>query len=527
MKQKRKIFDIYKPVFIPAAIIILSLVVVSFIFSEDIVKLFGAYQESASNKAGWFFILSVNIFVVAALFIAFSKFGNIRLGGQAAKPDFNTFSWFSMLFSAGVGIGLLFYGVAEPMYHYGNPPLAQAETYEVAKQAMLYTYLHWGLHGWGAYVIIGLALAFFTFNRKMPLTIRSIFYPLFGDRVYGPLGHVIDVIAVVATLFGLATSLGIGVKQVATGLNHLFGISAGTGTQVSLIAIITLFATTSVILGLDKGVRFLSVVNMRLAVVFLLFVLVLGPTVFLLDGFVQNLGEYLNNILSVGTWTETYSGKDWQNDWTIFYWAWWISWSPFVGMFIARVSKGRTIREFILGVLLVPSCLIFLWMSVFGGTAIWMEMNGIGEIAKAVDEDLSKALFVMLKELPLSSVTSFIGIVLVTIFFVTSSDSGSLVIDSITSGGKLDAPIGQRIFWALTEGLVAAVLLYAGGLEALQSVVLSAGLPFCIIVLIIIYSLYRGLQNEYRELMTKEKKLEKEEYVEQIQKLLEKHDDRS
>lgn len=498
--NSKRYFDIHAPVFYPAAFIVLTVIGVSFFFSDEINTLFSTFQAWTSTNFGWFFILATNIYVVAALFFAFSKFGRIRLGGKQATPAFSTFSWFAMLFSAGIGIGLMFYGVAEPIYHFTNPPLPTGHEAEQAQNAMMFTFLHWGLHGWGSYVIMGLALAFFTHNRKMPLTVSSLFRPLIGERVNGWMGHSIDVLAVVATLFGLATTLGLGVKQVGAGLSFLFDIENVTTTQIWLIAGITLAATTSVVLGLEKGVRFLSVVNMRLALVFLLMMLVLGPTAKLLDGFVQNTGYYFNNLFTAGTWAETYTGGDWQNGWTIFYWAWWISWSPFVGIFIARVSKGRTIREFVLAVLLVPSLLIFLWMSVFGGTAIAMEMQGTANIAEAVNADLSTSLFVLLEQFPFSGVTSFVGIILVTIFFVTSSDSGSLVVDSITSGGKLDAPVGQRIFWAIMEGAVAAALLFAGGLKALQSVVISAGLPFAILLLIIIYALYRELKEELNDI---------------------------
>ncbi len=520
MKEK-KYFDIYAPVFYPAAFIILTTIALSFFFSDGINHVFSAFQKMASNNFGWFFILATNLFVIAALYFAFSDYGKIRLGGKEAKPDFSTFSWFSMLFSAGIGIGLLFYGVAEPIFHYTNPPFPAANEAELAQQAMAYTFLHWGLHGWGSYVIIGLALAFFTYNKNLPLTIRSLFYPLIGERIHQWPGSVIDILAVVATLFGLATSLGLGVQQVGAGLNYLFGIVNTTQTHIILIGLITLGATTSVVLGLDKGVRFLSVVNMRLALIFLISIIIIGPTVFLLDGFIQNVGYYFNNLIAVGTWAETFTQGTWQNDWTIFYWAWWISWSPFVGIFIARVSRGRTVREFILGVLLVPSLLIFLWMSVFGGAAIYLDMAGVDTIAEAVNTDLSTSLFVFLEEFPFSSITSFIGIILVTIFFITSSDSGSLVIDSITSGGKLDAPVGQRIFWALLEGAVAAALLFAGGLKALQSVVISAGLPFAIILLFVIYALNKAFKEEINEIKKQARRKEQAEYIKYVKNLIE------
>lgn len=518
--KSKQYFDIHPPVFYPAAIIILTVIGVSFFFSDEIITQFSAFQSWTSNYLSWFFIASTNIYVLAALYFAFGRFGTIRLGGKNAKPEFSTFSWFAMLFSAGIGIGLLFYGVAEPIYHYTNPPLPTDYPVESAQQAMLFTFLHWGFHGWGPYVIIGLALAFFTYNRNRPLTVSSLFYPLIGERVNGWMGNAIDVLAVVATLFGLATTLGLGVQQVAAGLEFLFGVSNVTSTHIFLIVVITLAATTSVVLGLEKGVRFLSVLNIRLAIAFLLAMLILGPTATLLNGFVQNTGQYFSNLIAVGTWAETFTGGTWQNNWTIFYWAWWISWSPFVGIFIARVSKGRTIREFVLAVLLVPSLFIFLWMSVFGGTAIFLEMQGNTTISAAVNTDLSTSLFVLLQQFPFTSITSLIGIILVTIFFVTSSDSGSLVVDSITSGGKLDAPVGQRIFWAVMEGAVAAALLFAGGLKALQSVVISAGLPFALLLIVIIYSLYRELSQEHDKIQLAAAQKEQDNYLNELKSLL-------
>lgn len=472
-KRKNKYFDIHPPVFYPSAALILIFIVMTLLIGEPMENIFAQIQTAVSDNAGWFLVLSVNIFVIYAIYLAFSRFGNIRLGGKDAKPEFSTFAWFAMLFSAGMGIGLLFFSVAEPIFHFANPPRAVINEAAAARNAMKYTLLHWGLHAWAIYALVGLSLAFFAFNKKLPLTIRSVFYPILGERIYGRFGDAIDVVAVVATLFGLATSLGFGVQQVASGLHHLFGFPNTVWAQVTLIVVITLAATISVVSGLHNGVRILSELNMRLGLLFLILLLVIGPTVLLLDGFVQNTGAYLQSLLEIGTWTETYTQTSWQNDWTVVYWAWWISWSPFVGIFIARVSKGRTVKEFVLGVLLVPTLLSIFWFSVFGGAALYLELNEIGNIAVAVNEDISTALFVMLEQFPLNFITSFIGIILVTSFFVTSSDSGSLVIDSITSGGKLDAPVGQRIFWALSEGAVAATLLIGGGLQALQTAALS------------------------------------------------------
>jgi len=525
--RENKYFDIHAPVFYPAAALILLFIVLTLVIGKPMEVVFDNVQTAISDYGGWFLVISVNIFVVYAIYLAFSRFGNIRLGGRNAKPEFSTFAWFAMLFSAGMGIGLLFFSVAEPIFHFTNPPRSAINEAATARNAMKYTLLHWGMHAWAIYALVGLSLAFFTFNRKLPLTIRSVFYPILGERIHGRFGDVIDVVAVVATLFGLATSLGFGVQQVAAGLDHLFNFPNTRWTQVFLIGIITLAATISVVSGLHNGVRMLSELNMRLGLVFLILLLILGPTVLLLDGFIQNTGAYLQSLLEVGTWTETYTQTTWQNAWTVVYWAWWISWSPFVGIFIARVSRGRTVKEFVLGVLLVPTLLSILWFSVFGGSALYLEINEIGDIAAAVNEDISTALFVMLEQFPLNFITSFIGIVLVTSFFVTSSDSGSLVIDSITSGGQLDAPVGQRIFWAVTEGAVAATLLIGGGLQALQTAALTTGLPFAIILLIMCYSLYLGLKEEHEEWTRRERMRERESYEKVLSKLISQRADKS
>lgn len=518
--MKNKYFDIHGPVFYPSAIIILLFIGITLIVGKPMEAIFTQATAGITSNAGWLLVLAVNVFLAFSLYFAFGKMGKIRLGGQDAKPDFSTFAWFAMLFSAGMGIGLLFFSVAEPITHYSNPPRVVDSPVAAAQDAMKFTFLHYGLHAWAIYAIVGMSLAFFTFNKKLPLTLRSVFYPLLGDRIHGPIGNIIDVIAVVATLFGLATSLGFGVQQVSAGLAHLFNTPDTVLMQVLLIIGITGVATVSVVLGLDKGVRVLSELNMRLGLVFLVAMLFLGPTVFLLDSFVQNTGAYLQELPRLGTWTETFRDSNWQGKWSVFYWAWWISWSPFVSMFIARVSKGRTVREFFLGVLLVPSLLTFLWMSVFGGSALYLELNGLADVATAVDENIATALFVMLEEYPFSFVTSIIGIVLVTSFFVTSSDSGSLVIDSITSGGKLDAPVGQRIFWAISEGAVAAVLLLGGGLTSLQAAAISTGLPFTLLLFVICYSLYKGLSEEYANLQQQEQRKEADSYREVIAALV-------
>ena len=494
-------FDFHPQVFFVSAGLILLFVLVTLVFQEPAEAAFGAVQSFIATAMGWFLILSVSLYLGIAVLLAFSKYGKIRLGCQDAKPDFPTFAWVAMLMSAGMGIGLMFWSVAEPIFHFQDPPALigtiEPSSSAAAQQALGITFFHWGLHAWGIYALVGLSLCFFTYNWGLPLTIRSVFYPILGERIYGWPGNVVDILAVASTLFGLATSLGFGVQQVNAGLNFLCNLPISVPVQVGLIAIITGFATASVVSGLDAGVRRLSALNMILAAVFMTCVLLVGPTLFVLGNFVQTTGYYLESLPTLSFWTETFEGTSWQNSWTVFYWGWWISWSPFVGIFIARVSKGRTIREFVLGVLLLPTALTFLWMSVFGGTAMFMELgDSAGIIGDAVGKNVATALFVMLQQLPLTGITSFVGIVLVVVFFVTSSDSGSLVVDSLTSGGKLESPVTQRVFWASTEGGVAAVLLLGGGLQALQTASITTGLPFAVVLLVMCYSLYRGLNQE-------------------------------
>lgn len=494
--EKRKYFDFHAPVFIPSAVVVILFVAVTLIVGKPIENLFAEMQSGLYNNAGWFLILTMNILLVSAVIIAWSPLGKIRLGGEKATPEFSNFSWYSMLFAAGMGIGLVYFGVAEPVQHFIEPPTPVDGEIAAAEQAFQYTFLHYGFHPWGVYGMVALALAFFTFNRHLPLAVRSLFSPLLGRRVEGIFGNTVDTLAVVACLFGLATTLGFGAQQLSSGLHFLFGIEDSLSNQVTIIILVTLAATVSVVLGVDKGVRKLSEFTLWVAGIFLISMLLLGPTVFLLESFIDNVGLYLQNFLHLSTYTEAYADTEWQNNWTIFYYAWWISWSPFVGIFIARVSRGRTVREFITYVVLLPSIVSFFWFSVFGGSAIYLEMNNIAPIGAAVAENISTALFAMLGSYPVGTLMSFAGVVLIIGFFVTSSDSGSLVVDSLTSGGKLDAPVGQRIFWALAEGALAATLLIGGGLVALQTAVMLASLPFAITLILMVWSLVKGLQRE-------------------------------
>lgn len=496
-------FDLHPSVSLISAILILIFIGITLFNPTATNAYLIGLQRKITGNLNWFFVISVNIFLLFPIFLMISKFGEIRLGGPKAKPEYSNFAWYSMLISAGMGIGLVFFGVAEPLFHANTILPHNNSTSQV--QALATTFLHWGLHPWGIYSLISLALAFFAYNRGLPLSLRSVFYPILKDRVFGKIGDIIDITAVISCLFGLATSLGYGAQQINSGLNYLFGIPQGTKIQVFIIVIITLIATLSVVSGIGKGVRILSELNIKMAGLFLIVILILGPTLFIFRSFGNSIGYYLNNFFELSFFSE--NGSGWQGSWTIFYWTWWISWSPFVGMFIARVSKGRTIREFIFAILIIPVLLSFIWFTTFGATAFYQNAITGGELLKAVNTDTSTALFAMIQGMDISNILktiiSIIGTFLVISFFVTSSDSGSLVVDNLTSGGKLNSPILQRIFWALTEGAIAISLLISGGneaLNALQTGVILSGLPFTIILLIMMYSLYLGLKTDLHKL---------------------------
>lgn len=469
--------------------------------------LFVQIKDTIISKGNWVFILTSNLFIAVCLFLAFSKLGNVRIGGVNSKPEFSNFAWYSMLLSAGMGIGLMFWAVGEPLYHSEiMTPIFQSNNTNYS--ALATTFFHWGLHPWGVYALMSLSLAYFAYNKNLPLSLRSVFYPLLKGRIFGFIGDIIDVVAVVACLFGLATSLGLGVQQINSGLNYLIGLKFSIGTQVILIAIITMIATFSVVSGIDKGVKFLSELNIRIAFVFMLAVFLLGPTAYIIKLFSNSLGLYLSDFIK-SSFFISIEDTSWQGDWSVFYFAWWISWSPFVGMFIARVSRGRTVREFITTVLIIPSILSFLWLSVFGGAAMTINNQHNGQLFNVVQNNLPVALFEMISfmEIPILAagvkiVLSFIATLLIISFFVTSSDSGSLVVDHITSGGRLNSPVPQRVFWAVMEGLVAATLLLIGGekaLSALQTAVISSGLPFAIILTIMSILLLKSIRQAYKK----------------------------
>lgn len=494
---KNKYFDISKPVFIPAAIITFLFVSFTIIFNEKAEAGFSGLQDYMSDNFGWVISLGINYFLIFVLYLAFSKFGKIRIGGRDAKPSFNKFSWVAMLFSAGMGIGLVYFSVAEPMLHFNHPISDAVSDIEKSRLAMRNTFFHYGFHVWGIYILLGIALAYFTFNKNSSLSLKSTLIPLFGNRMNGWPGHLIDVVAVLATLFGLATSLGFGAMQFSAGLSEYFSLDNTNSLQVVSIIGITLIATISVVTGINKGLKYLSNANIIIALVVFAFVFILGSTVRLIDGFVESLGVYITDFVELSLYRNQYgTSGEWFKGWSMFYWVWWISWSPFVGTFVARISKGRTIREIAIYGLIVPSIFSFLWMSVLGGTALNLQLDGGLDLASIVAEDSSMGLFKMLETLPFYQITAFISIVLVGTFFITSSDSGSLVVDMMTSGGKLNAPKGQKVFWAFMEGAIAIALLVGGGLTALQSASISTGFPFAIILVFVSFSLIKSLKHD-------------------------------
>ncbi|HCM0829236.1 BCCT family transporter [Vibrio parahaemolyticus] len=504
--------DIHNRVFAISGMAIVLFVVATLTFRQQVEPFFAGLRAWLVSNLDWFFLASGNVFVIVCLVLIVTPLGRVRIGGTEATPDYSYAGWLAMLFAAGMGIGLVFFGVSEPMSHFSSAlggvniengvrtdwaPLGGAvgDTDAASALGMAATIYHWALHPWSIYALLALGLAIFSFNKGLPLTMRSIFYPLFGERVWGWVGHIIDILAVVATVFGLATSLGYGASQAATGLNFLFDVPMTDTTQVVLIVVITALALISVVAGLDSGVKRLSEINMILAAMLLFFVIIVGPTMAILTGFFDNIASYITNIPALSMPFER-EDVNYSQGWTAFYWAWWISWSPFVGMFIARVSRGRSVREFIICVILIPSTVCVLWMTAFGGTAISQYVNDGYEAV--FNAELPLKLFAMLDVMPFAEITSVVGIILVVVFFITSSDSGSLVIDTIAAGGKVDAPTPQRVFWCTFEGLVAIALMLGGGLAAAQAMAVTTGLPFTIVLLVATVSLIKGLMDEPR-----------------------------
>ncbi|WP_022949271.1 BCCT family transporter [Methylohalobius crimeensis] len=487
-------------VFFTAAGLAVAFVALAIAFEQPVAVFFGDLTRWIATYLGWFYILTVTGLLLFLLWLAFSRYGAIRLGGDQSLPDFDNLTWFMMLFAAGIGTILMFWGVAEPISHFADPPLAGVEAggRDAAKLAMTFALYHFGLHTWSIFAVPALAIGYFAYRHQLPMRISSLFYPLLGERTAGPVGWAIDVVAVIGTLFGVATSLGLGALQLNSGLNYLFGLPVSGTSQVVLITAITAIASTSVALGLERGIRRLSQINILLACVLLLFVWFAGPTLFITNGLVESIGAYLEALPWLAFWTEAYQETHWQQQWTLFYWAWTISWAPYVGIFIARISRGRTIREFVGGVLLAPTLFTVLWFAVFGLSAIDLEWHGQVGLAAQVREDVSVAVFSFLAHYPLASIVSGLGVVIIVIFFTTSSDSASLVIDMLTRRDDQPSQVHQRVFWAAAQGAVAATLLLVGGFAALQNVITSLGLPFCGLLIFMAVSLLRTLRADYR-----------------------------
>lgn len=483
------------PVFLLSSILLLALVLFAIGFPETAQAVFGQAQAWITTNASWFYILAVAIILLAVVFMGVSRYGDIKLGPDHSVPDFANYSWFAMLFSAGMGIGLMFFGVAEPVMHYLSPPVGEGGSAFAASEAMKITFFHWGLHAWAIYAIVALILAYFGYRHDLPLTLRSALYPLIGERIYGPIGHAVDIFAVLGTVLGVATSLGFGVAQINSGLNYLFDVPVAIWVQVVLIVVAMVLATISLVSGLDRGIRILSETNLLFAVLLMIIVLVLGPTVFILKAYVENTGGYLAELVDKTFNLYAYEPSDWIGGWTLFYWGWWIAWSPFVGMFIARISRGRTIRQFVSGVMLVPAGFTLAWMTVFGDTAIYMiHVQDIASLGEAVEADSAQALFAFLEHFPLGYFLSLLAMLMVLVFFVTSADSGALVVDMLASGGRNKTPLWQKLFWATTMAAIAIALLLADGLTALQTATIASALPYTLFLLAATWGLLKALR---------------------------------
>jgi choline/glycine/proline betaine transport protein len=487
-------FVIDRAVFIPATLILLLLVLSTALAPDASEAMFQQLQDAIVRYASWYYVLVVAIVLLSILFFSFSRYGDIKLGPDHAEPAYSGVSWFSMLFAAGMGIGLMFFGVAEPVMHFLQPPLGDGGTKDAASQAMTLTFFHWGFHAWAIYAIVALLLGYFAFRHDLPLTMRSAFYPLIGERIYGPIGAAIDVFAIVCTACGIATSLGLGVLQINSGLAYLFGVPVNATVQVGLIVITMTLASISVAMGLNAGIKRLSELNIAFAVLLLLGVLIAGPTILILAGTLQSLGIYMSELVSKTFTLYAYDPTDWLGGWTIFYWGWWLSWAPFVGLFIARISRGRTIREFTLGAILVPCGFTLLWMGVFGNSSIDLILNqGAEELAREVSANQAVALFQFLEYLPFSTFLAGVSLAMVVVFFVTSADSGALVLNMLSANGRDDTPILQRVYWAAVIGAIAAVLLLSGGLASLQTAAIASALPFSVALLGAIWGFAKAL----------------------------------
>ena len=493
-KPSSQFANVNPNVFLSTVIIIAIFLAIVVIAPSSFEILTQQLKQWITDSFSWFYVLSVAVFLIMLIYIACFASGKIKLGPDHSQPEYSNGSWFAMLFTAGMGIGLMFFGVAEPVMHYVSPPSGDPESVASAQQALRITFFHWGLHAWAIYAVVGLALAYFAYRHNLPLKTRSALYPLIGKKIYGPLGDSIDTFATIGTVFGVATSLGFGVTQINSGLHYLFGVEQNSYVQVGLIIFVSILASMSVFLGLDKGVKRLSELNLILALTLLAFVFIAGPSIYLLQTTIQNTGSYISNLFSMTFNLYAYQPSGWIGGWTILYWAWWISWSPFVGMFIARVSRGRTIREFIIGVLLIPTGFTIIWMGFLGNAALFSIMQEHNSLLLgAVQKDSSVALFEFLNHLPFSGVMSLLATVLVMLFFVTSADSGALVTDYLTSKTE-NSPTWQRLFWTMLMAVLAIILLLVGGLAALQSSIIMSALPFTIVMLLMSWGLLKALK---------------------------------
>ncbi|SFL01895.1 BCCT family transporter [Pseudovibrio ascidiaceicola] len=492
-----------------STVLVIAFVLFTVMVPETAGSLYNSAKGFIANNLSWYYIGLVSFFLFLAFAMTMSRYGNIRLGKDDEKPEYSFFSWFSMLFGAGIGIGILFWSIAEPIYHFqSNPFIAEGQenSAEAAQIAMRISIFHWGLHGWALFALSGLGLAYFHYRKGLPLSVRSGLYPIFGDKIYGPIGHAADLLAVFGTVFGIATSLGLGAQQMNTGLNYLFGFEVSITNKIIIIAVISVLATMSVLSGVNKGIKILSEFNMHLTMVMLVFFLIFGPTVYILGSFATNLGDYLTNAIPLGFWVETDPGNSWQGGWTIFYWGWWIAWAPFVGIFIARISRGRTVKEFLLGVLLAPTLLSTFWITTFGNTAMFLELFGAGGVTEAVNADITSALYTTIELMDLGSTLTILGAAMCTVllvtYFVTSADSATLVICTILSMGDENPANRYRIFWGLSIGAVSAVLLFAGGLRALQTASIVAALPYSFVLILTTWGLLKSLHLEVSEIIS-------------------------
>lgn len=510
----------------PTVTVISKILVIGFVLfcgfmAEEAGTFFQQISDTILNNFKWFYLLLVSSVLGFLIYLMFSRFGNIRLGKDDEKPEFSYKSWLAMLFSGGMGIGLIFWSVAEPMWHYaGNPFAATGLTDEAAATAMRITFFHWGLHPWAIFIIVALAMAYFAYRKGLPLTMRSVLYPLIGDRIYGPIGHTVDILTVAITAFGVSQSLGLGVIQMNTGLNNVFGIDISIGNQLLLIAAISTLAIFSVITGVGRGIRILSEWNMRLSILLVLAVVLIGPTRYILNILIEGTGDYVGNLVSLSTWSDAQGDSGWQNWWTAFYWPWWMTWAPFVGMFIARISRGRTIRELITGALIIPTLVTFIWMSVFGGSALKMEKDDQiahqqqvvageltgeaaefkgGDILLATKAETTSAIFTLFAKLDpgvFGQILCLLTTLLLATYFITSADSGTLVLCTLNSRGSPEPPMALRVIWGSMQALIAGGLLYAGGLKAVQTASIAAGLPISILILVMSISLMKALRTE-------------------------------